>query len=415
MDDLLEREKVARLNGDKEAAKQVLEEMVDRATSDKETLDVIRLASKKKGQIKEALWKMIQYSYDQKKSSCTADVSPYSFRDVQFMDLLQDGYRYTPQPPAPKDDPFLAFLQQLLASVVEGKIYLEGLRILLTDTIKQILLAQNRVEDALNTIYSVHIETFSSISVEDVVLFQLEQMRLAIRLQDRDKCSVLSKRISRRHLEEVPTLKPYFWNRMLFVYLGEKDYHQVADIFNEIRKTEEAKESGSFDPPTMAILYAILSLHHPSTDSLLKQNLDSKLCPDNARVLGELFRSTRLIKPDRVAGLVDTINEASREVFRHHADEVQRKLLEHNLLVVSKYYTRITLGSIAQLFGSTETVVTELITEMIRANLLSGTVDQLTGTVAFNSASDELSEWGAGINSCLDLVIKITHQIAKTQ
>ncbi|KAI5190339.1 26S proteasome regulatory subunit N5 [Nematocida sp. AWRm77] len=415
MEDLLEREKVARLNGDKEVSKRILEEMVERTDTDKEVLEIIRVVSKKKGQIKESLWNMIEHAYEKKKHTCSVEVCPYSFRDVQCINLLEEAYKHQTKKPVQKEDPFLLFLQRLLSSVVEGKIYLEGLRVLITDTIKQILLSQNRVEEALDVIYSVHIETFSSVSVEDVVLYQMEQMRLAILLQDKDKASVLSKRVSKRHLEEVPFLKEYYWNRMIFVYLGEKEYHSVAEIFNEIRKTEEEKEAGSFTPPTMAVLYCILSLHHAETEVLMKQSIESKLCQNGARMLGEVFLSTQFIKMDRISALIEELDAESKEIFHCHAEDIQKRLLEHNLLVVAKYYSRISIQSISELFGISKEAITDLITELIRKNLLAGTVDQLSGTVAFKSGKNELEEWCAGINACMDLVIKITHSIAKTQ
>ncbi|OAG29324.1 26S proteasome regulatory subunit N5 [Nematocida displodere] len=414
MEALLEQEKSFRLNGDKDRLADVLIAMVDHARTDKETIEIIALMSKKKGQLKEALAKMIGHAYAKKQAEYHTSLEEYSFRKVRTVDLSEAFEHEHNKHAETEPTPLLQFLRTLLSSVIEGKIYLEGVRVLVTDGIKQILLSQNMVKEALETIYSVNVETFSSLTTEDILKYQLEQMYLAIISRETEKASTLSKRLSQRHLEEAPSLKPFYLNRMIFVHLREKDYHGVSSVFSEIRKSEESVDGAHSLNVSLGIFYGILSLHHPYSPMLIKGNTESKLCPDSSRVLGEMFISTRLVKQDELASSLAQAPSEVQQAYAHYQEEIDKILTEHNIIVISTYYNRITIESMSSILSTPTSVLTPLITEMIRKKMLTGIVDQMSGTVVFSLPENDLEDWSTGIDKCLDLIIKISHNITKT-
>ncbi|KAI5181266.1 26S proteasome regulatory subunit N5 [Nematocida sp. AWRm80] len=416
MEGLLEREKHCRLNGNKDEMEEILKGMIDLCTTPNERVETIRLMSKKKGQIKDALYAMIMYAYTITKEESNSDVVDYSFKHNQLIEIT-DAYTdnaFTPLTTETNDtsqSSFLAFLNDLLDKVIEGKIYLERVRVIVTDSIKQILISQGKGKQALETIYSVNIETFSLLTLEEIIQYQLEQMRLAILIRDKDKAQALAKKFSVRQLEEVPHLKEYYYNRMIFIYIGEKDYVRVADIYNQIRKTEESQPKVQTDSCVMIILYAILSLHSPEAPALIKSAVESKLCPDSIRVLGELFISMRLISLENTC---PELSDVQASLFKYHQEEIHQRVIEHNLIVISSYYSCISIDSVAKIFNVSEDTISNKITEMIRNKLIFGHVDQMSQSVTFNKPIKELEEWANSIDKCLELIIKITHNICKT-
>jgi len=415
MEALLEEEKLARLDGDKERSTEILRKLVDSTKTNEETVNMIKNMSKKKGQSKEALWSMIERSFVLKRDQCSIELVPYSFREVKEIDLVEEMYREEKLPEQEVFDEFLVFLQSLLHLVIEGKIYLEGLRVFVTDSIKQILLSQNRIREALDVIYNVHVETFSSLSLRDTITYQLEQIRLSVLSRDFDRATVLSRRVSMRHLEEIPELKKFYLNRMVFVHLGKSEYASTAEVFNTIRKQNEQEDTPTSEAPALGILYSALSIHEKSSKDVLKRCTESKHCPDSARVIGELFTSKRPIRKNEIEPMLAQLDAKLEKIFRTHIKEIEDRILEHNVLVVSQCYSRITTKKISKLFAIKEETVIFLITEMVGKNLISGTVDQISGVVTFSPRSNELHDWSAEIDSCLDLIIKTAHNIAKAE
>ncbi|KAI5185084.1 26S proteasome regulatory subunit N5 [Nematocida homosporus] len=416
MDSLLEQEKHFRLNGEKEQSTRILQELVDHSLpqGSESLLETIRLMGRRKGQIKEAFEKMILYAYDKMLKQTNTTLSLYSYRDTPLIDI-KEAYS-TPASTTAKDTPFLQFLQTLLSTVIEGKIYLEGLRVLVTDAIKQIYLSQGDIQQGLLSIYNVNVETFSSLPVDEVLKYQLEQMRLSILAKDHEKAGILANRISQRQLQEVPSLKPAYLNRMIFVYLGKKEYFNVAAIFQEMTQSDEESSSTltHSTAPAFTIFYALLSLFHSSTPYLLQKSTEHKLCSDAARVLGEKFLARHLIQPSALLAVLNQ-SEIFPELINYHQKEIERTILQHNLRVVSSYYTRITIQRMSEIFQMPEKEITDLITEMIRAKLINAEIDQISSTLTIHSNQNELAEWTSSIEKWLDLLIKISHRISKTE
>lgn len=425
MEDLLEQEKHFRLNGEREGSARTLKAIVDSSIElgEKKLVETVGLMGRKKGQIKEAFREAVLHAYNLVLDKEKIKISPFSYRDAKEIDLLI-GYKHIGaekkndqenEKPA-ETNKVIVFLKSLLSSVVEGRIYLEEERILITDTIKQIYEKKGEIRNALESIYNVNIETFSSLSVEEIILYQMEQMRLAILCCDKEKVSALSKRISSRHLSEVPYLKKVYMNRMIFVNLGEKKYNNVSNIFVDILSAEEVSGTSTSIAAKYAIFYGILALfmEEKSTKDLVKRSVHSKLCDESARMLGEIFLQKRLIFPDTLEDLLHK-SKIDDIILSFHAQEMHRVLLQHNLTVISMFYSRITIERMAEVFRMPKEDVYVLVTEMIREGAITGTVDQRTETVVFLQNKDALSEWASSIDKCLELIIKITHSIKKTE
>lgn len=415
MEELLDREKHCRLNGDAEGSTEVLKALVDTSQTDGDTIRALKLMGRKKGQVKEAFTAMLLHAYEKKKEECGINICDNSFMTPVDISLTAQIQKLPEGSPGQAEGRrrLLVFLQDVLASVVEGKIYLEKVRILFSDALKQLLLLEGRVEEALDAVYLVNIETFSSVSVEEVLLYQLDQMYLSIISGDSEKASTISKRISSRHLDEVPRLKPLFFVRQGLVFQQQRSFEKVAEVCDSLRALDEDSHRTSSAYPGLAIFYAVLDLHSEAARKALKRNSQSKLCPDPSRMYARMFMEPKLLRDSEIRKVVSEQPPEIQSLHKVYAEILGRRVLEKNVLVISTYYSRTSISGIVEVLGVPEISCTAVISEMIQSRLLKGSLDQTNGTVTFQVEEKDLEEWGTSVDRCLDLVIKITHGISK--
>lgn len=91
-------------------------------------------------------------------------------------------------------------------------------------------------------------------------------------------------------------------------------------------------------------------------------------------------------------------------------------LLSIIFLVVSKYYSRISLARLAELLCLSAQETEKHLSDMVVLKSLVAKVDRPAGIVCFRAAKDSneiLNSWAINIEKLLDLVEKSCHQIHK--
>jgi 26S proteasome regulatory subunit N5 len=92
------------------------------------------------------------------------------------------------------------------------------------------------------------------------------------------------------------------------------------------------------------------------------------------------------------------------------------RVIEHNILVVSKYYSRITLKRLSELLCLTFQETEKHLSDMVVSKALKAKVDRPAAVVSFQSKQDShdvLNSWALSIEKLLELVEKSCHQIHK--
>ncbi|EJW01682.1 hypothetical protein EDEG_00399 [Edhazardia aedis USNM 41457] len=97
---------------------------------------------------------------------------------------------------------FINFSMQLLSEIVEGKFHLEEERVLITIILKDIFEKLKRPVDAMEIIFDVPVETFSSIKENTKIEYQLEILRLCVINFDWTKCELASKKIRKSYFKQ---------------------------------------------------------------------------------------------------------------------------------------------------------------------------------------------------------------------
>lgn len=108
--------------------------------------------------------------------------------------------------------------------------------------------------------------------------------------------------------------------------------------------------------------------------------------------------------------------------FGSGADGVERwetlhdRVVEHNIRVVSKYYTRITLTRLGQLLDLEQAKAEEALADLVAGKMLFARIDRPNGVVSFEPPKqqvDVLNDWTSDLGTLLGLVERTSHLIGK--
>lgn len=128
---------------------------------------------------------------------------------------------------------------EAVREAAQGKMFLEKEYSDATMTLCQYLEADGKTDEATDIIQEIQIETYGSLEVRDKLLFILYQMKLVLMRRDFVRCQILSKKISRRHLNEagLEKLKIEFYQFMIRYYVHEKMIMDVCKSYQTIYDT----------------------------------------------------------------------------------------------------------------------------------------------------------------------------------
>jgi 26S proteasome regulatory subunit N5 len=132
--------------------------------------------------------------------------------------------------------------------------------------------------------------------------------------------------------------------------------------------------------------------------------------PEVARVFGPHLLDTEIF--DSAPG-----QSADEKAFERWQD-LRKRVIEHNVRVVAKYYTRIQMGRLTQLLDLTEDETEKYISELVTAKTVYAKIDRPARVVSFakpRDADDILNEWSFNMKSLLGLLERIDHLITKEE
>lgn len=98
--------------------------------------------------------------------------------------------------------------------------------------------------------------------------------------------------------------------------------------------------------------------------------------------------------------------------------DLRKRVIEHNVRVIAKYYTRIKMGRLCQLLDLDEEETEKYISELVTAKTVYAKIDRPARVVSFaktRSADEVLNEWSGSMRSLLGLLERIDHLITKEE
>lgn len=207
-------------------------------------------------------------------------------------------------------------------------------------------------------------------------------------------------------------------------YSHNNEYLEICRCYKAIYEIPSVKENpAEFIPILRKICwFLVLAPHEPMQSSLLNSTLDDRNLSEipNFKLL---LKNVVTMEVIQWTALWDTYkNEFDSEMVSGNflsekaAEDLKQRIIEHNILVVSKYYARITLKRLAQLLCLSLEEAEKHLSEMVVSKALVAKIDRPMGIVCFQTAKDSndiLNSWAANLEKLLDLVEKSCHQIHK--
>jgi 26S proteasome regulatory subunit N5 len=99
-------------------------------------------------------------------------------------------------------------------------------------------------------------------------------------------------------------------------------------------------------------------------------------------------------------------------------DDLRKRVIEHNVRVVAKYYTRIQMRRLTELLDLTEDETEKYISDLVTSKTVYAKIDRPARVVSFakpRDADDVLNEWSHNMKSLLGLLERIDHLITKEE
>ncbi|KAL2754040.1 hypothetical protein ACRALDRAFT_2028552 [Sodiomyces alcalophilus JCM 7366] len=394
----------------------------------------VLLLSKKHGQLKQAITKMVQVV-------------------MGFLDST------------PSLETKLSVIETL-RTVTEGKIFVEVERARVTKVLSDIKKDQGDLKAAADILCELQVETFGSMDRREKTEFILAQVALCIEVGDWNQAGILSRKISARYLarkpkktaeelekeqkerekkkargEEVPEekeddttdLKLRYYDQQVTLAKHDDKYLDACKHYRQVLDTEAVEEDPRQLHATLQriIYFVILAPHDNEQHDLLHRihrDTRNTEVPVEAELL-KLFTIHELMRWPEVAkkfgphlcqtDVFDAEAGQSKDEKAHQRwKDLRKRVIEHNVRVVAKYYTRIQMGRLTQLLDLTEDETEKYISDLVTSKTVYAKIDRPARIVSFaqpRDADDVLNEWSANMKSLLGLLERIDHLITKEE
>ncbi|CAE6450231.1 unnamed protein product [Rhizoctonia solani] len=337
-------------------------------------------------------------------------------------------------------------LIEALRSVTEGKIFLETSRARVTLALSlhhERLVAQasdtsealKSAQTASDLLSELQVETYSSMTRREKTEFLLEQMRLLVLVANMKaetgksqegeaewiKVRVGGRKVNEGFLKEAENedLKLKYYELMIKYALHNASYLDAAKHYYKVWETPSIKaetEGRGRSTLEYIVYYVVLASHsNEQSDMLHRLYNDPELAKlDLQYNLAKCFVTRELMRWPGIEGLYGAqLRETS--VFGRAKDGEKRwedlhmRVIEHNIRVVSVYYTRITLDRLTGLLDLPLAQTEETLCKLVVDGSVWARIDRPKGIVNFRkprTADDVLNAWSADVSKMMGLVEK---------
>lgn len=404
LDQLLALEKKARQAADLTSSKELLSQIVDILVSHgawSELDEQLTLLAKKHGQLKMSIQYMVQCIMKQLKQNEGLDL------ETQIRTI------------------------ECIRTVTENKIFVEVERARVTRDLAEIRKQQGKIDEAAEILCELQVETYGSMEMAEKIEFILEQMKLCILKSDYSQATVLSRKILKKTFqnEKYEELKVEYYNLLIKIGLYRKDYLNVAQYYQEIYNIDSVKKNeGKWMPVLKHMVYFLILSPYSNlqNDLIHKIQMDVNLKRlEQQESLIKLFTTVELMRWPIVKEKYESILGNDNIAFgfenpdhKERWDVLQKRVVEHNLRVVSKYYSRITLARLNEFLDLGEAETEEYISNLVNQGIIYAKVNRPAKIVNFEkpkNSSDLLNEWSNNVNELLEHIETIGHLITKEE
>jgi len=327
---------------------------------------------------------------------------------------------------------------ETVREVTEGKIFLEVERARLTRKLAGMKEKSGNIDEASTIMQEVQVETFGTMDNAEKVEFILEQIRLCIVQKDWVRVQIIQKKIDRKAIdaEDMQALKLRFYRLVSTLHAQKDETIELARAFLSVLNTKSVqnREADWKRALGRAAIFIVVSAHGKDQSDLLHrtQRMEKEKLKQTPQfdALLKLFTTQEIIawplNSDIQKAILSMMSD-KQDAYLWGAstqttiDRLRRRVLEHNVRVISTYYARIRLPRLAELIGLDGPKTEQLVCDMVssvdedeNSDPLFAKIDRPTGIVSFErpeSANVQMTQWATNISNVLDLVEKTRHLI----
>ncbi|KAG1683013.1 26S proteasome non-ATPase regulatory subunit 12 [Nymphon striatum] len=348
--------------------------------------------------------------------------------------MIQECYTYVDE--TPDEETKLKYIDTL-RTVTAGKIYVEIERARLTHKLAKIKEAKGEITEAATVLHELQVETFGSMDKKEKVELILEQMRLCLATKDYIRTQIISKKISLKIFEDESTeeLKLRYYNLMINLDQHEQSYLSIGKHYRAIYNTPciQKDDDKRKEALKSVVTYVILASYDNEQSDSIHRIKEEKGLEEISKYknLLTLFVTSELISWHAFCEIYEKYLKCANDenkgpdIFNPETEEgkkrwldLKNRVVEHNIRVLAKYYTRITLQRMSELLSLTIQETEEFLSNLVVNKTVRAKTDRLIGVIDFTQhkdPNDVLNDWSHNVNALMQLVNKTTHLINKEE
>ena len=325
---------------------------------------------------------------------------------------------------------------------------------------------QGDLNAAADILCELQVETFGSMERREKTEFILEQVALCIEKGDWTQAGILSRKISTKYFsrkapstteqkakeeksktksaddapekpqDDVTDLKLRYYEQQITLAKQDskcldacKHYRQVLDTVSVESNPKQLKAVLQ-----RVIHFIVLAPHNNEQSDLLhriaQDSRNSQVPTEQALLklftVPELMRwpliaqrfGPHLCNTDVFAQSSSLTSPAEQKKAHARFEDLRKRVIEHNVRVVAKYYTQIRMPRLCQLLDLDEEETEKYLSQLVTDKTVYAKIDRPARVVAFakaRSADEVLNEWSSDMRSLLGLLERIDHLITKEE
>lgn len=287
------------------------------------------------------------------------------------------------------------------------------------------LYTEGDLTKAITVLRDLGVETFGSMERREKTEFIIEQMRLNYEKKDYIQLGITSRKINTKFFkeEEQHDLKLHYYDLMIRYALHEKKHLDVCKYWREVLDTPrvQAEEAKATEARKNAVVFLVLSPFDNEQSDLMARveaTEDLEAIPEHKNLL-KCFTTPELMRWPGIEALYgpllrETPTFDDSEEGRYRWEELHKRVVEHNIRVVGKYYTKITLARLAQLLDLPIAEAESSLCSLVTSGTIWARIDRPAGVVSLEKkkdAQEHLNSWSSDINKLMSLVEEASHLI----
>ncbi len=333
--------------------------------------------------------------------------------------------------------------------------------------------AQGNLKEAADILCELQVETFGSMARREKTEFILQQVELCIEKGDFTQAGILSRKIGTKFFarkpkktpeqieadrkareeaekkrspddppiekeDDVTDLKLKYYEQQITLAKQEDKYLEVCKHYRQVLDTESVEENPEqLRAVLQRVIYFILLAPYDNEQSDLLHRIqqDARISQvQEEAALLKLFTVHELMRwpmVDEQFGLhlcsTDIFSKTKPATGAPSSEEakaysryvaLRNRVIEHNVRVIAKYYTRITFPRLTALLDLSEEETEKYISDLVCKKTVYARIDRPARIVNFEmkrGPDKVLDEWSGSMKSLLGLLERVGHLMQKEE